>query len=184
MEEKSILTVPSRQELLAEMEKESGEPISRCFQCGKCVSACPVGAFMDFPPRELLNLILLGDRETVLSSNTPWVCTACYSCSAVCPNQIELVKVMDALKQKAVKENYEIKYPQILAFHREFLKQVRKNGRVQELNLAGSLQLKSPDKMKDWKLGMEMLAKGRLKPGFTPGGGKKIVRLIFGEEKS
>ncbi|MFP4170451.1 MAG: 4Fe-4S dicluster domain-containing protein [Methanomassiliicoccales archaeon] len=76
----------------------SGEELRSCYQCGKCSASCPMADFMDLYPREVLRRIL-DNREDVLESETPWICATCFSCTARCPNEIDIARVMEALRQ-------------------------------------------------------------------------------------
>ena len=45
---------------------------SACYQCRKCTNGCPVTFVMDIYPDEVIRLVMLGQREAVLSCDTPW----------------------------------------------------------------------------------------------------------------
>ena len=51
---------------LEAVNKKSGANVLECYQCGKCVSTCPVSGYMDFPPREIMQMIKLGLKEECL----------------------------------------------------------------------------------------------------------------------
>jgi len=86
-----------RKELLERVMELSGQRLQACYQCGKCTAGCPVHSFMDIKPREMIRRILEDDRE-VLDSKTPWICATCFTCSARCPNEIDIARVMEALR--------------------------------------------------------------------------------------
>ena len=67
------------------VEKASNQKFSKCIQCGKCTSGCPMADKMDFPPSVIMRMCQLGIKEELLESNSPWVCTSCYTCSTRCP---------------------------------------------------------------------------------------------------
>ena len=56
-------------------------PIDRCIQCGTCSATCPVAEFMDYSPREIIEMIRGNFKKEVLSSNTIWYCASCYHCT-------------------------------------------------------------------------------------------------------
>ncbi len=76
-----------------------------CFQCGTCSVSCPAISLMDYPPRQLWQLLRLGLREQVLHSRTFWLCTQCYACTARCPRGIMTSETMRNLREWAVAEN-------------------------------------------------------------------------------
>lgn len=84
-----------------------GENIKVCFACGLCTASCPV-ADIDpaYNPRRIIRQVLLGMRQEVLSSNIPWLCSQCYTCTAHCPQNVDFADVMKALRNMAVKEGY------------------------------------------------------------------------------
>jgi len=84
-----------------------GENIKVCFACGLCTASCPV-ADIDpaYNPRKIIRQVLLGMRKEVLSSNLPWLCSQCYTCTAHCPQNVDFADVMKALRNMAVKEGY------------------------------------------------------------------------------
>ena len=59
-----------------------------CIQCGVCSGSCPMGEFMDYPPRKAAKMLAEGRFEEVVSSNTPWLCVACHTCQVRCPSQL------------------------------------------------------------------------------------------------
>lgn len=85
-------------ELAREVEEISGENLFGCYQCGTCSSGCPYVDDMDLTPDEVIRYIIL-DRKEVLNSKTIWLCSACFTCAERCPRDINITKIMEALRQ-------------------------------------------------------------------------------------
>ena len=90
--------------LLEELAKSaSGKSPLGCMQCGLCAATCPLGAAMEFPPRNLILQAAAGQLDKVLQSPALWMCVACYACSKRCPRGIELTEgVWPALRDAAM----------------------------------------------------------------------------------
>ncbi|MBC7109411.1 MAG: 4Fe-4S dicluster domain-containing protein [Archaeoglobi archaeon] len=84
----------------------SGENLYSCYQCGKCSAGCPSVDFMDLNPREVIRMIIEGHEE-VLNSQSPWVCAACFTCSVRCPNEIDVSRIMEALRQMRLRRKHD-----------------------------------------------------------------------------
>jgi coenzyme F420-reducing hydrogenase delta subunit/Pyruvate/2-oxoacid:ferredoxin oxidoreductase delta subunit len=92
-------------EILAE---PGGENLYRCYSCGTCASACLVRRVNpDFNPRRILEMAVLDMREEVLSSSVVWLCSACDLCYSLCPQQIHISELMQAIRSVAIREGYE-----------------------------------------------------------------------------
>ncbi len=76
----------------------AGDDVIKCYQCGECSGGCPEAAAMDLLPNIVMHKIQLGD-ESVLDSNTFWICSSCLVCSARCPKGIDIAKVMESLRE-------------------------------------------------------------------------------------
>ncbi|MHA1590163.1 MAG: 4Fe-4S dicluster domain-containing protein [Candidatus Njordarchaeales archaeon] len=76
----------------------SGQNVYACYQCGKCSAGCPFTDYMDLLPNVVIHKIQLGD-ERVLEAKTPWICAACFTCSTRCPRNLDISKIMEALRQ-------------------------------------------------------------------------------------
>lgn len=148
-----------------------GLNVNACFQCRKCTNGCPVTFVMDIHPDQVIRLVLLGQKERVLRCSTIWVCSACETCTTRCPNEVDIAGTMDALKEMAVKEGIQIPQPKTFAFHKAFLDDIKRRGRMFEGRLMQSYLLKSGEffrKLADGtikeeiSLGLNMFKKGRL----------------------
>jgi heterodisulfide reductase subunit C len=119
---------------------------------------------MDYYPDRLIRLLQLGLKNEVLRSKTIWVCTACETCVTRCPNEIDIPKLMDYLKQMALEEGAAIydRERDIAIIHRIFLEQVRKRGRIYELSLIGRFKQQTFNFFSDANLGWQMFKKKRL----------------------
>ena len=186
--EKTVLTAPITSDFLQRVKEESGEDPSRCYQCLRCSTGCPLSSNMDYPPHQIMKLIQMGRKDEVLSSDAIWVCVSCYTCSVRCPNDINIVHLYDTLRQMAKREGYEIKRPQIPIFHRDFLQLVKRLGRLHELMLMGFYRIHTSGLFKDMDLGFDMVRKGRLNlfPSLPHGGKglKQIYDYARKEEKT
>jgi len=85
-------------ELLAEVEELSGENLFACYQCGTCSAGCPFIEDMDLGPDEVIRYVIL-DRKEVLNSKTIWLCASCFTCAERCPRDLNITKIMEALRQ-------------------------------------------------------------------------------------
>jgi len=173
---------------LAEVEGGSGVKVSACYQCRKCTNGCPVTFAMDLVPDQVMHYIQLGWREPVLASDTIWVCAACETCTTRCPNEVDIARTMDFLKQTVVRGKTGAAQKKVRTFHQVFLDDIRKRGRVFEAGLMQHYMLRSGEaltKLKDLsileelRLGWTLYRKGRL--SLLPQGikGKKEVRELF-----
>jgi len=86
-----------------QVEEISGQDLLACNQCGKCSAGCPVVAAMDLLPNQVIRLAQLG-MEEVLESNTIWICASCLTCVIRCPKGVDLPRLMEALRQTALRQ--------------------------------------------------------------------------------
>jgi heterodisulfide reductase subunit C len=92
-------------ELVKEIEELCGEKnLFGCYQCGTCSAGCPFIEDMDLSPDEVIRYVIL-DKKEVLNSKTIWLCAACYTCAERCPRDINITKVMEALRQIILRKN-------------------------------------------------------------------------------
>jgi len=140
-----------------------GEKLSLCLQCGTCGGSCPSGPDMDHTPRALFAMIKAGLDDDVLSSNTPWYCVSCYTCTTRCPQQIPITDIMYTLKEMAIQAGrYE--HPHAAKFSETFIGLVEQRGRSFEIGLATRYHLfHHPQQMvKLGLMGMNMMRHNRL----------------------
>jgi len=86
-----------------QVEEISGQDLLTCNQCGKCSAGCPVVAAMDLLPSQVIRMAQLG-MEDVLESNTIWICASCLTCVTRCPKGVDLPRLMEALRQIALRQ--------------------------------------------------------------------------------
>ena len=84
-----------------DIELISGQDLLACNQCGKCGAGCPVAGSLDLLPNAVIRLAQLG-QEDVLESQTIWVCAACQTCLSRCPKDVDVPRVMEALRTLAM----------------------------------------------------------------------------------
>ncbi|MDQ7842351.1 MAG: 4Fe-4S dicluster domain-containing protein [Armatimonadota bacterium] len=111
-------------------------PVEACIQCGTCSASCPLADFMDHSPRQLIAMIRAGQRRAVLASNTFWICASCYQCTVRCPAEIDVARMMYALKRYAIWRNQCEREAVTRDFSRRFMRMVVRTGRSWEPALA------------------------------------------------
>ena len=163
MERPKILSLQQTQdtEFIREVEAKSGQQISKCYQCGNCSASCNYTYVFDYPVNQIMRLIQLGQKETVLRSQAIWQCACCQACTTRCPNDIEVARVMAALRDMSMEQGM-VSKKHIRMFYDDFLKSVRRFGRVFEPGLLLQYNFKAFKLFNDAELGPGMLKRGKL----------------------
>jgi heterodisulfide reductase subunit C len=93
-----------------------------CYQCGACVGDCPAHRFMpEFNPRLIMLRTLYGFEEELIGPDSLiWNCTNCYNCYERCPQEVNPVEVIIALKNMATEKKVS---PQAVAANIERVRQ-------------------------------------------------------------
>ncbi len=91
-------------ELLHKVEELSGQNLFTCYQCGTCSAGCPFAGEMDLLPEQIIRHLTMGIND-VLTSKSIWICASCYLCAERCPRDINMAKVMEALRQVQLRRN-------------------------------------------------------------------------------
>jgi heterodisulfide reductase subunit C len=162
----------------------SEQTIQLCYHCHKCTAGCPVVDEMSYGPDRILRMVQFGQKEPLLTSSDIWVCASCETCGTRCPNEIDIARVMDALRQLALAEGAAIAEPDAIKFHRLFLFMLQNMGRMHEALLMGIYLLWTFDFMDYVGVGPRMFLKGKvpLIPHRIKGRGE--VKRIFKATKS
>ncbi len=140
------------------------EDLEHCIQCGTCSGVCPLSIYMDYTPRQVMELVRSDFKNEVLTCKAIWLCASCYACTVECPKQIRITDIMYELKQRAIKEGvYPKRFP-IPVLAQEFSAMVRKNGRISEMMLVMKLFLKTNpfEALGNWRMGIDLMKTGRL----------------------
>jgi heterodisulfide reductase subunit C2 len=161
--QKTIMPDTGSRKMISEL---SGQKISACFQCQKCTNGCPITFAMDISPHRLIHLLQLGQTDEVLRSDTIWVCASCETCTTRCPNGIDIVRVMDSLRQLSQRQGIKASQPSMPIFLSAFLSTIKRHGRVHETEMALIYTIKDSGwlgLLKLTNLGFTMLLKGKAK---------------------
>jgi heterodisulfide reductase subunit C2 len=117
-----------------------GKTLNLCFQCGTCTGSCPSGRQTAFRTRKLVRRAQLGLKDDIMGSDDLWLCTTCYTCYERCPRGVEIVDVIMALRNMAVREGHMA--PQ----HKKVAELISKTGHM--------VNLRDEDKVLRKKLGL------------------------------
>jgi heterodisulfide reductase subunit C len=169
---------PKPDTVLDEIIAITSQNPSQCYQCGKCSAGCPVREFTDTPPNRVVRFVQLGFYEKALNSPTPWLCAGCMTCTSRCPQNYELTKFMDAVRQIAVKRGIKPD-SKTYKFHKAFMAQIENHGRSFEFGLVRDYKLQTGKFFQDLNLAPETLMKGKM--SLTPKNikDKESIRKVF-----
>jgi len=184
-----IEKMPLRDNAFSRKITEEVKNLNRCYQCSMCSDGCPVAYAMDYYPNQIIHMARLGLKKKVLQSTTIWLCASCETCATRCPNEIEIVRLMDVLRSESIEEGIKSPVAKISKFHQAFVEQIRKRGRVDEASLMISYELKTGDflslkKMRELvSLALQMFRKGKIKlpsiKRYSPKAVDKIFKKVF-----
>ena len=97
--------------LARKIREISGENITACIQCGTCGGVCPMYESVPVPPRVMVLMAQLGLASELESRPTHDFCASCHGCQVRCPRDLDLPKVMDALRQLTLRQNINLLEP-------------------------------------------------------------------------
>ena len=152
--------------LSSNIKEHTGVATAKCYQCGKCSAGCPVVKDMDYSPSLLLRMLQIESEEMdekVLRSYSIWLCLNCEMCIGRCPQEVDIPKAMDYLRNVSLKKNKQTpKAKNIIKFHRAFMDSVNYTGRLYEMGLIADYKSRSLNITQDVGLAPAMFAKGKL----------------------
>lgn len=70
-----------------------------CYQCGTCSAACSLASGAAPFPRELMRYALLGVRQRVVASLSPWICEDCGECASACPREADPKTCLETVRR-------------------------------------------------------------------------------------
>jgi heterodisulfide reductase subunit C len=164
-----------------------GLHVAECYQCGKCTAGCPVAARMDRMPNQIVRMVQMGDIEGAQIAAAIWECVSCQTCTTRCPKSVDCAGVMDMLRARSAgSPSPEQRRHQTILFQHAFLKNIRRHGRLNELELVGTFKaavfaknLAVPFLFKDAMLAPRMAQRGKLKLAGGSVKDRDVVGRIF-----
>jgi heterodisulfide reductase subunit C2 len=161
--------------------------VEDCYQCGKCTAGCPLADVMDLMPNQIIRLAQMGEIGRAVSCGAIWLCVACQTCTERCPKNVDIAGVMDACRQLSaesgnVNENVRL----TILFQQAFLDNIKRNGRLNELELVGQFKTMGfakgagvPHLFKDALLAPKMMQRHKLHFHSDRVQDRGVVKRIF-----
>lgn len=81
---------------------DGGESMGWCYQCAACIGVCPVDNVGSYGPRKIYRKLQTG--LNLFEDKDLWLCTSCNNCLRVCPKEVDMMKIMPAVREQAVLE--------------------------------------------------------------------------------
>jgi heterodisulfide reductase subunit C len=165
--------------LSQDLQTMTGENVMLCYQCKKCTLGCPSAYAMRMKPHEFMRALQLGLAEEIYWSGTIWICLSCETCNTRCPQGINILRVIDGLREMSRRVEHYNPQTAVPAMHRIFMGLVERFGKVYELGLALLINLVMLTPFKDIDMASPMLLKGKLKPFPHRSHGVKELRKVM-----
>ncbi len=86
--------------MLGTVQEKLGADFRDCTECGICTAVCPVAGSMRYGPMRVVQLLLLGDEETLRSLPDFYVCTACDWCTQRCPEDLPVAELFSYFRSR------------------------------------------------------------------------------------
>ena len=86
---------------------KGAESFANCYQCAQCVGVCPVEHAtngLGYGPRKLVRWTETG--MDLFTSPNLWLCTTCMNCLRVCPKEVNMIKIMPAIREQALMDGF------------------------------------------------------------------------------
>jgi len=83
----------------AKVQQIADQNLLACYQCGKCSAGCPLAAYMDIPPAQMIRLAQLGMEQELLDSEAIWICVSCMTCNSRCPKGVNIAELIESMRQ-------------------------------------------------------------------------------------
>ena len=152
-------------EVVAYVEAASGQSLRECYQCSKCAAGCPVGRAVDLSPQQIVRALQLGQAELALDSRGLWLCVGCQTCVTRCPCEVDLPRVMDALRVVRARERAaRRRCARWRSSTASSSRSIERLGRVYEVGLIGGFNTLSGRLFDSVDLAWPMLVRGKIKP--------------------
>ncbi|MFB0562595.1 MAG: 4Fe-4S dicluster domain-containing protein [Candidatus Lokiarchaeia archaeon] len=82
-----------------------GEALRYCYQCGVCISSCPITRFLsDYKPAQIVRMAVYGLKDELFASRNIWLCSTCYACLERCPEGVRPADIIRAIANLAFQE--------------------------------------------------------------------------------
>ncbi len=81
------------------IQRIADQNLLACYQCGKCSAGCPMAAYMDIPPAQMIRLAQLGLEKDLVNSEAIWLCISCMTCNTRCPKGVRIAELIESMRQ-------------------------------------------------------------------------------------
>jgi heterodisulfide reductase subunit C2 len=158
-----------------------------CYQCGKCTAGCPVAERMTIVPSRLVRLVQMDRMDQAAAALSAWECVSCQTCTTRCPQSVDCAGIMDALREMSITDGSpEVARNRTVIFQRVFLDNIRRHGRLNEMDLVSRFKTRAfvsdlsvPLLFKDAMLGPKMFKRKKLHLRGQKVRDPKLIARIF-----
>jgi heterodisulfide reductase subunit C2 len=165
--------------IINQVKEISGIDINTCLQCKKCTNGCPVAEYTSSSPSEIIKKLQLGAGEELLDSEIVWTCVSCATCFSRCPMEIDMARVMDALRVLAEETGAAKPAGNMPLMNKILLGTIKTFGRTYDLGAMALYKAGTASYMKDMDKVPMILKKGKIALLPPQGADKKTVKKIF-----
>jgi Fe-S oxidoreductase len=80
------------------------ESFGWCYTCSQCISVCPIDHVGEYGPLKLVRWVETG--MDLLNDLNLYLCTTCANCLRVCPKEVDMMKIMPAVREEALMSGF------------------------------------------------------------------------------
>jgi Fe-S oxidoreductase len=88
------------------IREECGENVYLCYQCERCSSGCPTVPAMRYRPAQMMRMAQFGLEDSLASDASIWRCLGCDTCTAHCPHDLSVRRLVEVMRQHVMQERY------------------------------------------------------------------------------
>jgi len=100
------MTIVLKTDLGKLIREECGENVYLCYQCERCSSGCPTVTAMRYRPAQMMRLAQFGMEDSLATDASLWRCVGCDTCTAHCPHDLSVRRLVEMMRQKVMQERY------------------------------------------------------------------------------
>jgi heterodisulfide reductase subunit C2 len=161
------------------VEDMSGVALDVCLQCKRCANGCPISAYTQSSPSEIIKQLQIGAGDELLDNEFIWMCASCGTCFSRCPMKIDSAAIMDALRVLAEENNAVKPAGNMPLMNKILLKTIHYFGRTYDAGAMILYKMGTASYLKDTANIPVILRKGKIALFPPRGADRKKVKRIF-----